>query len=207
MQQQNVFQPLRLLPQSLNRILILLQLLPSSCSLVIWDQGFVHGVGRGSSLGFAADCYSYLPTALSVFILGCSLFLQKVSLGTHNESVFDPRREEVIDSLLPVWEAGRGGPQRQGPRPSALCHPSHIIIPTSAWKPFSPPPPLQTCSYKFDLAARPDPIPGKENKYCYNGNNIYSEQRRQTGGAFEGDPSVLPDSYLILIHEGRGYSY
>lgn len=46
--------------------------------------------------------------------------------------------------------------------------------------PFSPPPPLESSSDKFDLAARGRPFPGKENKYCYNGNNIYLERWRQT---------------------------
>lgn len=117
-------------------------------------------------------------------------------------------------SLLPLREAGRRGIQHGSPCGEGHVPQHSVTLQISSppqlqpESPFSPPPPLETGSDKFDLAARGRPFPGKENKYCYNGNNIYLERWRQTAaGPFEGDPSVPPYSCLILIHESHGYAY
>lgn len=175
-----------------------------------------RGVERQSGLGLAADCCSCRPDTLSPFILRCSASPQKVSLGSNNESLLERRQAEVIDSgraarcfLSGRQEIQHGSRCGEGhvPQHSVTLH---ISSPPQSQpeSPLSPLPPLETGSDKFDLAARGRPFPGKENKYCYNGNNIYLERRRQTAaGPFEGDPSVLPYSCLILIHESRGYAY
>lgn len=167
-------------------------------------------------MGLAADCCSCRPDALSPFILGCSASPQKVSLGCNNESLFHSRRAEVMDSGCAALRLLSGRQEIQHGSPCGEGHvPQHSVTlqkssppQSQPESPFSPLPPLETACDKFDLAARRRPFPGKENKYCYNGNNIYLERRRQTAaGPFEGDPSALPDSCLILIHESRGYAY
>lgn len=162
------------------------------------------------------DCCSCRPGALSPFILCCSASPQKVSLGSCNESLFHSRRAEVIDSgrAALCFLSGRRGIQHGSPCGEGHVPQHSVTLQISSppqlqpESPFSPPPPLETGSDKFDLAARRCPFPGKENKYCYNGNNIYLERWRQTAaGPFEGDPSVPPYSCLILIHESHGYAY
>lgn len=163
-------------------------------------------------MGFTADCCSCRPNALSPFILCCSASPQKVSLGSNNESLFHSRRVEVIDSgraSLCFLSGKRGG------KKSNMAAPAARATSLSALSPFRYHPHprrslkalfllrlplLQTGSDKFDLAARGRPFPRKENKYCYNGNNIYLERWRQTAaGPFEGDPSVLPIAALFLF--------
>lgn len=157
------------------------------------------------------------PSTLSPFILCCSASLQKVSLGSSQESLFRRRRVELIDSgaapllrfLSGRQEIQHGSPCGEGHVPQRSVTLQISSPPQSQPEsPFSPPPPLETGCDKFDLAARGRSFPGKENKYCYNGNNIYLEHRRQTAaGPFEGDPSAPPYSCLILIHESHGYAY
>lgn len=117
---------------------------------------------------------------------------------------FRPRR-----SLLPRQGIQHGSPCGEGHVPH--CSVTLQISSPPQLQPESPLSPLlqlETGSDKFDLAAHGRPFPGKENKYCYNGNNIYLERWRQTAaGPFEGDPSALPYSCLILIHESCGYAY
>lgn len=154
------------------------------------------------------------------YLRSCSAALhppQRVSLGFDNETLLERqwrrwRRAEVIVSgrAARCFFSGRQPQHGSGcgvPQHSVTLH---ISSPPQSQpeSPLSPLPPFETGPDKFDLAACGRPFPGKENKYCYNGNNIYLEHQRQTAaGPFEGDPSVLLYSCLILIHESRGYAY
>lgn len=180
------------------------------------------GIQRQSVLGLATDCCLFRPRTLSSFLLCCSASPQRVSLGLNNKSLLE-RRQRRQWCRIEVIVSGRAAQcffsGRQEIQHGSRCGEGHvpqhsvtlhISSPPQSQpeSPLSPLPPFETGPDKFDLAACGRPFPGKENKYCYNGNNIYLEHQRQTAaGPFEGDPSVLLYSCLILIHESRGYAY
>lgn len=161
-------------------------------------------------------CFTYLPSYLPVFL---DTLTSRCSLLSHGRlSRHDTTIRRHLHHLLHLiklhlisvpfsWIRSTAPFSQPSERPLPHRHgPERPLLPGPSLRERSSPPRRETGSNKFDLAARRGPFPRKENKYCYNGNNIYLQRATNGAGPFEKRP-LLSRSRLILIHESTAYAY